>query len=152
NPSAPELWYGIDVSDFSSFGVYLICGWKPQCVGYQRVGPSDTRPAGAYAYLANVQLVVSDLVFPTVSLLGGTLFSGGTRHGRETVVLGADDVGSGLRGIRIYVNGTLSRVEDYCPPAGDGRYRQLRPCTGGTQRQLEVDTERDPGWASGPND
>ena len=34
NPSDPELWSSIDVSDFSTFGVYLVCGWNPQCVGY----------------------------------------------------------------------------------------------------------------------
>jgi hypothetical protein len=80
------------------------------------------------------------------------LVSGGIKHGRETVQLAAKDVGGGLRGFHVYVNGALSRNEDYCRPPSDGRYRQLRPCSDSLQRQLEVDTERDPGWTSGPND
>jgi hypothetical protein len=150
NPNNPELWYAIDVSDFSSFGVYLVCGWDPQCVGYQQ--QPQAPPWGAFAYLMNIQMTVRDGSPPSISATGGSLLAGGTRHGRETVGLAAGDTGSGMRGLRVYINGALSRNEDLCPPPGDGRYRQLQPCPGSLQRQVEVDTERDPGWTNGPND
>ncbi len=46
NPNVPEFWYAIEVGDFSAFGVYLVCGWNPQCVGYQRTGPGRYAPCG----------------------------------------------------------------------------------------------------------
>lgn len=115
-------------------------------------GAGDLNLQGAFAFVTHFAASVQDLHAPAVAA-SGELLDGGVVRGRQDLSLSATDTGGGARSVILYVNEAASRVAGpFCSPGYGSYYTAFKPCPSGWDGNITVDTERDPGWASGPND
>lgn len=109
----------------------------------------------AYVYMdGQAQFEVEDQQDPSISA-GGELLNGGIAHGVEDLSITASDLGGGVSGATVYVNGSPSESVDLCNESRDatGALIYLKPCPDNPgSRLFHVDTEHDPGWVNGAND
>lgn len=146
-PGAGHQFVTAERADTTRLGVLLVC-WRNG--GCQSVGGAPG-PHAAFAYVSNIHLEVVDLAAPSVSA-SGELLGGQVVRGVEQLQVSAEDVGGGVRGVSVEVNGVLSDARDICPASAQtGAYSRVRPCPSSTGAAFSLDTESDPGWVNGPN-
>jgi 5-hydroxyisourate hydrolase-like protein (transthyretin family) len=135
-----SCWTTASTNGGTVFEVRLQCFKSPNC-------HSDW----AYAWTSGFSASLHDGSAPAISA-EGPLLSGDVIHGVQSVHAISVDSGGGARALRIYVNGIYSRGVDFCPPSSNGTYVALKPCPAAVDRDLNIDTQKDPGWTNGPND
>jgi hypothetical protein len=135
-----SCWTPATTNSATVFETRLQCFKSPNC-----------HSNWAYAWTTNFTAAVHDTSAPDVTA-GGPLLSGGVVRGVQSLQATATDSGGGARSVRVYVNGIDSRGVDFCPPNHGSVYTALKPCPSSSAQQLAIDTQKDPGWANGPND
>jgi hypothetical protein len=134
-------------------GVYDAVDWTagPAAVHFSAwlycVGNSDGNcraSTRAHNHVRNLWFTFRDRIAPTLAV-GGSLTSGGTRSGAQTVDLASTDVGGGVWRWRVFVNGTLTAgAENGCDAVAGGVGRRFVPCPLSASRSLTLDTDRPP--------
>jgi hypothetical protein len=135
-----SCWTQAAANNAAVFEIRLQCFKSPNC-------HSDW----AYAWATDFAATMHDKTLPHISA-SGPLVSGGLISGVQDLETNLTDSGGGARLVNVYVNGIFSRGADFCAPNSNGSYMALKPCPDSKSQPLIVDTERDPGWANGPND
>jgi hypothetical protein len=96
-------------------------------------------------------ITLEDLQRPGAPTLGGSLVAGGPRRGTESLVVNADDVGSGVRSLDVYINGGLVNHSDVaCDVNADGSGRRFTPCPASASDTYSMPTDAGP-WREGAN-
>jgi hypothetical protein len=124
-------WFTYNLGGFatSTLEALIICA-AAQC-------PSDgTRVASLE--MRNITLRLQDAWIPNISIVGGSLASGGWKRGVQTVEVHGED-NTGVRSLRVLVDGAL---HDERPMHCDDH--SLIPCPAGSQRTLAVDLSKVP--------
>lgn len=124
-----------NVRNGNEFSARLFCN-APQG---ETCGPGPE----AHAWMKQVRLTLNDSVPPNVGL-GGTLFAGGNRHGRQSVVPQLADSGGGLASVAIFVNGQLATASALPCTTARGLAIRMVPCQLAALPTLVVDTARAP--------
>lgn len=110
--------------------------------GDRCVGPGTA----AHAYIKQLRLQLTDTYAPSLSI-GGSMFDGGARRGRHTVVVAAADQGAGIKTVQIKVNGIDAGGEDLsasCHPLPGNLTSSMVPCPPGILKGYEFDTAQPP--------
>jgi hypothetical protein len=99
---------------------------------------------GLYIYAAEIEL--SDTLEPAITSVAGTLATSGPHYGRRSLIVRANDRGSGLYGAALVVDGQsravtmTARTHRLCSRP----FRDARPCPLAVEIPLELDTARLP--------
>jgi hypothetical protein len=126
-------------------------GWRAnQLVAAMQCGGSCPQNSGVHVYLYNLQFDLLDEANPQITALGGELLGGGARRGTESLSIAATDVGGGVGGATIKVNGaTVSSLSNGCSVGPGGAATSFNPCPPG-RWSVPVNTELAP-WRTGGN-
>jgi hypothetical protein len=102
--------------------------------------------AAAHTYIKQLRLQLTDASAPNLSI-GGSMFDGGVRRGRQAVFVAANDQGAGIRTVQIKVNGVDAGGEDLsasCNPLPGNLTSSMAPCPPGLLKGYEFDTAQSP--------
>lgn len=129
----------------TSFGAFLQCKIATCSLGAQHL------------HVRRIWFDMVDQQPPRFASLGGPLIAGGTRHGRENLVVGTSDQGSGLRAITVSVNGAVIRNRDLLSSCATsvtnvGWGARMRPCPASDTATMSIQTDDAAGpWQEGAN-
>jgi hypothetical protein len=93
---------GQDVRSFRLVNAFKAFFVELKCVDYSQ---QDRCNAGPWVLAHYFATTVLDATAPTLGQPGGSMLSEGVKRGRQTIGVGAEDVGGGLSSISVYVNG-----------------------------------------------
>ncbi|MGZ5388249.1 MAG: hypothetical protein ACXWGS_12650, partial [Solirubrobacterales bacterium] len=142
-------WSTVAVTNTSFFGVSLQC-FAASC--QSPGGAGNTSLDAGWAFITHFQGDVFDAHRPAVAA-AGPLFRGEVVRGQQEIDVSATDFGGGVRAVAVFVNDVASTSQTFCAPDPSlGAYTNLKPCPGSADAQLNLSTERDPGWVNGPNE
>jgi hypothetical protein len=123
------------IRDGSEFSVRLFCN----APGGQLCGPGPE----AHAWIKKVRLTLRDSSSPSIAL-GGSLFAGGERHGRQSVLPQLTDVGGGAASTSVSANGVpVASTSLECKTSNEIGTRMI-PCPLSATPSMLVDTARPP--------
>lgn len=121
-----------------------------QLVAAMQCAGSCPQNSNVHVYLVNLSFEMLDEANPTISALGGGLLAGGVRRGTESLSISATDLGAGVSGATISVNGALvSSLGNACNRGPGGHATSFRPCPP-ADWTVPVNTEVPP-WRTGGN-
>src|SRR5215204_1171235 len=121
------LWFNYRVRGFAtrSLAFMTICG-ASSC-------PRDGQHSSGEIGARNITLRVQDVTNPAVSIVGGSLASGGWKRGIQTVEVAASD-NAGVRTLRAFVDAARAGQQDI--PCDD---HSIAPCPRTARHALHVD-------------
>jgi hypothetical protein len=100
----------------------------------------------AHAWVKQLRIQVTDAVPPTIST-GGSMFSGATLRGPQTISVAAADQGSGVAALAVTVNGSEAAGDDLgasCNLLPGNLASRLSPCPSSISRTYTLNTEAAP--------
>ncbi|MGH2957842.1 MAG: hypothetical protein ACRDL6_12725, partial [Solirubrobacterales bacterium] len=139
--SANDQWYLVP-TQFPANADYLTAAI--QCANFCPFGPP------VHTWINHLDFDIADNTAPSITALGGSLVSGGTRRGSESLVINAADQGGGVRSARVTVNGAEIASPQASCQLGNGYATRLVPCPPASFL-VPVNTE-DGRWALGANE
>lgn len=101
---------------------------------------------GALASIKWVQITLTDVVAPTLSI-SGSMFSGAILRGPQTIGVAASDQGAGLQRVEVTVNGQHATGDDLsaaCNPLPGGFTSRMAPCPPALNKTYTIDTAAAP--------